>query len=176
MITEKIKKRKKRKTVRIILLLLVLFVIASPLLIYGLMKTGLINFINGEITVSINGEDYIVEDLQCSYISTGDGISEKVIVKEKTDRIKFKNTGNKYGVYEYKFSVSNEEVTVYPQITVFKTNWRYRYKVDIEVELFQEEDNQKWDAKVTVYINDRAPQTQYFYDVEDEVIVFDTGV
>lgn len=50
MITEKIKKR---KTVRIILLLLVLFVIASPLLIYGLMKTGLINFINGEITVSI---------------------------------------------------------------------------------------------------------------------------
>ena len=171
--TEKIKKR---KTVRIILLLFVLFVIASPFSIYGLMKIGLINFINGEITVSINGEDYIVEDLQCSYISTGDGILEKVIVKEKTDRIKFKNTGNKYGVYEYKFSVSNEEVTVYPQITVFKTNWRYRYKVDIEMELFQKEDNQEWDAKVTVYINDRASQTQYFYDVEDEVIVFDTGV
>ncbi len=48
--TEKIKKR---KTVRIILLLFVLFVIVSPLSIYGLMKTGLINLINGEITVSI---------------------------------------------------------------------------------------------------------------------------
>lgn len=161
---------------RVIIIVIILFIIALPLSIYGLMKTGLINLINGEITVSINGEDYIVEDLQCSYISTGDGISEKVIVKEKTDRIKFKNTGNKYGVYEYKFSVSNEEVTVYPQITVFKTNWRDCYKVDIEVELFQEEDNQEWDAKVTVYINDLAPQTQYFYDVEDEVIVFDTGV
>ncbi len=173
MITEKIKKR---KTVKIILLLLVLFVIASPLSIYGLMKTGLINLINGEIKIRINGEAFIVEDLQCSYISTGDGISEKVIVKEKTDRIKFKNTGDKYGVYEYKFSVSNEEITVYPQITVFKTNWRHRYKVDIEMELFQEEDNQEWNAKVTVYINGLAPQTQYFYDVEDEVIVFDTGV
>lgn len=161
---------------RVIIIVAILLIIALPLSIYCLMKVGLINFINGEITVSINGEDYIVEDLQCSYISTGDGISEKVIIKDETDRIKFKSAGNKYGVYEYKFSVSNEEITVYPQITVFKTNWRDCYKVDIEMELFQEEDNQEWDAKVTVYVNDLAPQTQYFYDVEDEVIVFDTGV
>ena len=161
---------------RVIIIVAILFIIALPLSIYCLMKTGLINFINGEITVSINGEDYIVEDLQCSYISTGDGISEKVIIKDGTDRIKFKSAGNKYGVYEYKFSVSNEEIKVYPQITVFKTNWRHRYKLNIEVELFKEEDNQEWDAKVTVYINDLAPQTQYFYDVENEVIVFDAGV
>lgn len=161
---------------RVIIIVAILFIIALPLSIYCLMKVGLINFINGEITVSINGEDYIVEDLQCSYISTGDGISEKVIIKDGTDRIKFKSAGNKYGVYEYKFSVSNEEITVYPQITVFKTNWRHHYKVNIEVELSHEEENDAWDAKVTVYVNDLAPQTQYFYDVEDEVIVFDTGV
>lgn len=120
--------------------------------------------LKGNISVTINGEEYLPEDLKCGYEN---GTEEEVVFRPAGSGIAFKNSGSRYGMYEYSFSISNGEIDVEPKICVFKTNWYRIYVVNMEIDLY--EDNGLWNADVLIETNLTTYQ-ETFYDIENNGI------
>ena len=131
------------------------------------MLIDLLRFrLRGTISVTINGEEYLVERLECTY---EEGKNEKVTYGKAfmNSGVTFRNSGMKYGMYEYAFLISTEEVNIEPKIRVFKTNWYKMYVIDIEIDIY--EDNDVWNADVSVETNLTTYQ-ETFYDIENNAI------
>lgn len=122
--------------------------------------------LRGDISVTINGEEYLVEKIECIY---EEAKSEKVTYGKAfmDSGVAFKNSGSSYGMYEYIFLISNEELNIEPKIRVFKTNWYRMYIMDIDIDIY--EDNGVWNADVSVEIDNRTYQ-ETFYDIENNAI------
>ncbi len=71
--------------------------------------------------------------------------------------------GFQYGMYEYSFPISNEEINIRPRIRVFKTNNWANYNLDIKVELIKVQNI--WNGDITVKVNGRI-YTESFADIE----------
>ncbi len=130
----------------------------------------LINFLmyrlRGDISVTISGEEYLVERIECTYEETK--IEKVTYGKAVTDScVAFKNSGMKYGMYEYTFWINTEEINITPKIRVFKTNWHKMYDVDIDINIY--EDNGVWNADVSVETNLTTYQ-QTFSNIEHKAI------
>ncbi len=130
----------------------------------------LINFLmyrlRGDISVTINGEEYPVERIECTYEETK---NEKVTYGKAfmDSGVAFKNSGMKYGMYEYTFWINTEEINIAPKIRVFKTNWHKMYDVDIDINIY--EDNGVWNAEVSVKTN-LTTYKETFYNIEHQAI------
>ena len=120
--------------------------------------------LRGNISVTVNREEYLPEDLKCGYEN---GTEEEVIYRSADSGIAFKNSGSRYGMYEYSFSINNGEISVEPKICVFKTNWYRIYVVNMEIDLY--EDNGLWNADVLIETNLTTYQ-ETFYDIENNGI------
>lgn len=122
--------------------------------------------LRGDISVTINGEEYLVEQIECIY---EEAKNEKVTYGKAfmDSGVVFKNSGSAYGMYEYIFLISKEEINIEPKIRVFKTNWNRMYVVDINIDI--SEDNGVWNADVSVEIDNRTYQ-ETFYDIENNAI------
>lgn len=122
--------------------------------------------LRGDISVTINGEEYLVEKIECIY---EEAKSEKVTYGKAfmDSGVAFKNSGSAYGMYEYIFLISKEEINIEPKIRVFKTNWYRMYIIDIDIDIY--EDNGVWNADVSVEIDNRTYQ-ETFYDIENNAI------
>ncbi len=117
--------------------------------------------IGGKASVILNGEKYLLTDLECSYLDH-DG---EIVKTRHMGRapMYFMSGGFQYGMYEYSFSISNEEINIRPRIRVFKTNIRARYNLDIKVELIKVQDI--WNGEITVKVNGRT-YTESFEDLK----------
>lgn len=126
----------------------------------------LIYRLRGDISVTINGEEYLVEQIECIY---EEAKNEKVTYGKAfmDSGVDFKNSGMKYGMYEYTFLISKEDVNIEPKIRVFKTNWYKLYIINIDFDIY--EDNGVWNADVSVKTNLKTYQ-ETFYDIENNAI------
>lgn len=125
-----------------------------------------INRMRGNLFVTVNGEEYLPEHLECRYEDgTEEAVSYKVISQDSGAA--YQNHASRYGMCEYTFSISNEEVNIEPKIRVFKTNWYKIYVVNIDVEVY--EDDGVWNADVSVETNTTSYQ-ETFYDIENQRI------
>lgn len=152
----------KKKTI-ILIGIIGVFVLLGIIMLIDLLRFRL----RGTISVTINGEEYLVEQIECTY---EDGKNEKVTYgKAFMDTgVAFKNSGSRKGMYEYTFLISNEEVNIEPTIRVFKTNWYKMYVTDIEIDIY--EDNDVWNADVSVGLNNTRTYQETFYDIENNAI------
>lgn len=123
-----------------------------------------INRLRGNISVTVNGDECFAERLECSY---EDGSDEKVTYRNNDSGVAFKNSGSGYGMYEYSFLISDEEINVEPKLQVFKTNWYKIYVINIDIDVY--EDNGIWNADITADTNGRTYQDT-FYDIENNAI------
>lgn len=126
-----------------------------------------INRMKGKIFITINGEEYLLECLECKYM--GEGNDEKIACEKNGSEMIFKNRGARHGMYEYSFLISNEEIEIEPQIQVFKTNWWEIYDINIDINVY--EDNEIWNADISIDIGNRCYQ-KTFYDIENNIIEF----
>lgn len=126
-----------------------------------------INRMRGKIFVTINGEEYLLERLECKYEVEGN--DEKIAYGKNGSEMVFKNRGARYGMYEYSFLISNEEIKIEPQIQVFKTNWWEIYDINIDINVY--EDNEIWNADISIDVDNRRYQ-ETFYDIENNIIEF----
>lgn len=153
----------KKKTVMLfaILGILILLVVVFVIVFWN------INRMKGTIFVTVNGEEYLLERLECEYI--GEENEEKIIYEKNGSEMIFKNRGARHGMYEYSFLISNKEINIEPQIRVFKTNWWKIYDINIDINVY--EDNEIWNADISVDIDNRHYQ-ETFYDIENNIIEF----
>ncbi|MDE6713978.1 MAG: hypothetical protein K2K20_09600 [Lachnospiraceae bacterium] len=151
----------KKKTI-IIIGFISIFVLLGIIMLIDLLRFRL----RGTISVTINGEEYLVERLECTY---EEGKDEKVTYEKAfmNSGVTFRNSGMKYGMYEYAFLISTEEINIEPRIRVFKTNWYKMYVIDIKIDIY--EDNGVWNADVSVKTNLTTYQ-ETFYDIENNAI------
>ena len=126
-----------------------------------------INRLKGNIFITINAEEYLLERLECKYVEREK--DEKVTYEKNGSRMIFKNRGLLYGMYEYSFLISNEEFNIEPKIQVFKTNWWEIYDININIDIY--EDNEIWNADITIDVDNRHYQ-ETFYDIENNIIEF----
>lgn len=126
------------------------------------------NRMRGEISITINGEEYLLNDLECKYIG-GEESYEKLTLRGTESALKFKSSGSRYGMYEYSFDVSHEDLNINPQILVFKTNWWEIYVMDIRIDIYKAKD--AWNADVLFEIGENTYQ-ETFYDIENNEIEF----
>lgn len=124
-----------------------------------------INRIKGTISITVNGENYLLERLECKYEDN----NEKISYERKPFGITFKNRGSRYGMYEYSFFVSKEEFDKEFKIRVFKTNWWEIYNIDIDLNIY--EDDGIWKADIFIDCDDRIYQ-ETFDCIENDVIEF----
>lgn len=127
-----------------------------------------INRMRGEISITINGEEYLLNDLKCKYIG-GEESHEKLTLRGTESALKFKSSGSCYGMYEYSFDVSHEDLNINPQILAFKTNWWEIYVMDIRIDIYKAKD--AWNADVLFEIGGNTYQ-ETFYDIENNEIEF----
>ena len=151
----------KKKTI-IMIGIIGIFVLLGIIMLIDLLRFRL----RGDISVTINGEEYLVEQLECTY---EDGKNEKVTYGKAfmDSGVAFKNSGSAYGMYEYIFLINKEEINIEPKIRVFKTNWYDMYIIDIDIDIY--EDICVWNADVSVEIDNRTYQ-ETFYDIENNAI------
>lgn len=151
---------KKKKI--IIIGIIGIFVLLGIIVLIDLLMFRL----RGDISVTINGEEYLVEQIKCTY---EEGKNEEVTYGKAFmgSGVDFKNSGMKYGMYEYTFLISKEEVNIEPKIRVFKTNWYKLYITNIDIDIY--ENNGVWDADVSVKTNLTTYQ-ETFYDIENNAI------
>lgn len=125
-----------------------------------------INRLRGNISITINGEEYFLDHLECRYEEES---AEKVTYRKTLldSGVTFKNSGSRYGMYEYSFLISNEEINIEPKIRVFKTNWYDIYVINIDFNVY--EDNGVWNAEVYIGTNTTTYQ-ETFYDIKNNVI------
>ncbi|MDE6743388.1 MAG: hypothetical protein K2J95_05880 [Lachnospiraceae bacterium] len=152
----------KKKTM-IIIGIISIFVLLGIIMLIDLLRFRL----RGTISVMINGEEYLVERLECTY---EEGKNEKVTYGKAfmDSGVSFRNSGTRYGMYEYAFLISTEEINIEPRIRVFKTNWYKMYVPDIEIDIY--EDNGVWNADVSVRLNNIRTYQETFYDIENNAI------
>lgn len=144
-----------------VILLVIIFLIIFLIIFWN------INRMKGNIVVTINGEEYLLESLECKYV--GEGNDEKITYKKNTSGMTFKNRGLLHGMYEYSFLINNEEINIEPKIRVFKTNWWKIYDINIDINVY--EDNKIWNADISIDIDNRHYK-ETFYDIENNVIEF----
>lgn len=135
------------------------------LLIIFLIVFWNINRLKGNISVTINGEEYLLEDLECNYV--GEETAEIITYEKDTSGTTFKNRGQRHGMYIYSFPISNAEFNIKPEIQVFKSNWWEIYDLNIDINIYQ--DNKVWNAEISVDIDNRHYQENY-YDIENNRI------
>lgn len=125
-----------------------------------------ISRLSGTVSVTVNGERYPVERVECMY---EDGSEEKVTYRTMTrdSQTGFKNEGNHYGMYEYIFFINHEEINIEPKICLFKTNWYKMNVMDIDIKIYG--DNGVWNADVSVETKFTMYQ-ETFYDIENNGI------
>lgn len=125
-----------------------------------------INRLRGNISITINEEEYFLDHLECRYEEEN---AEKVTYRKTLldSGVTFKNSGSRYGMYEYSFLISNEEINIEPIIRVFKTNWYDIYVINIDFNVY--EDNGIWNAEVCIETNKKTYQ-ETFYDIKNNVI------
>lgn len=152
----------KKKTI-IMIGIIGIFVLLGIIMLIDLLRFRL----RGTISVTINGEEYLVERLECTY---EEGKDEKVTYGKAfmDSGVTFRNSGMKYGMYEYAFLISTEEINIEPRIRVFKTNWYKMYVPDIEIDIY--EDNGVWNADVSVRLNNTRTYQETFYDIQNNAI------
>lgn len=151
----------KKKTI-IMIGIIGIFVLLGIIMLIDLLRFRM----RGTISVTINGEEYLVEQIECIY---EEAKNEKITYGKAFmgSGVAFKNSGSAYGMYEYIFLISNEEINIEPKIRVFKTNWYKMYVTGIEIDIY--EDNGVWNADVSVEIDNRTYQ-ETFYDIENNAI------
>lgn len=143
--------KEKRYRKSLVLLIMVMVVIFCSFF--------LIHRMSGKIAVTVQGERESVTDLECRSSS------------ERQDRIWyigsfstfFMNRGLNHDMYEYSFTVRNEEINVMPRIQVFKTNALAKYNLDIGVDIVRAGD--VWNGDITVKVNGRT-YAESFVDIE----------
>lgn len=124
-----------------------------------------INRMKGSVEVTIDGENYPLESVECKYI--GENGDENIKCNKTSSGIKFKNPGMRHGMYEYSFSICNQEISINPKIRVFKTCWYKIYNSNMEIHVYK--DDEAWNADVSVKVNDSLYQ-ETFYDIENNPI------
>lgn len=149
--------------------ILLLFRIIGIIIVLGFISLIVFwkfNRLRGDISVTINGETYFAEQLECRY---GIGDVEEVTYREvpRDAKVVFKNSGSQYNMYEYSFLISNGDINIEPKIQVFKTNWYQIYVVHMDFNIYEE--NGIWNAEVTVEARHGTYQ-ETFYDIENNVI------
>lgn len=117
--------------------------------------------ISGKAAVTLNGEKYLLTDLECNDLDRG---GEKVVTRSVgSSPLYFMSRGFQYGMYEYSFPIRNEEINIRPRIRVFKTNNWANYNLDIKVELIKVQNI--WNGDITVKVNGRS-YTESVVDLE----------
>lgn len=144
-----------------ILYVLILFVVVFLVVFWNISR------MKGSITVTVNGETYPLESMECKYI--GEKNDEKIAYDKISSGIKFKNRGLLHGMYEYSFLIENEKISITPQIRIFKTSWWRFYNINIDVNVY--EDNEIWDADIFINVNNHIYQ-ETFNDIENNIIEF----
>lgn len=147
----------------------ILFRIIGIVIVLGIISLIIFwkfNRLRGNIFVTIGGEEYLAEQVHCRY---EDGGFEEVTYRKMPldSKVAFENSGSRYGMYEYTFLISNEEINIEPKIRVFKTNWYRVCAINIDVDVY--EDNGVWNADVSVETNVTTYQ-ETFYDIENNAI------
>ena len=117
--------------------------------------------ISGKASVTLNGEKYLLTDLECSYPDHDGEIVKTPCIGSAP--MYFMSGGFQYGMYEYSFPISNEEINIRPRIWVFKTNNWANYNLDIKVELIKVQNI--WNGDITVKVNGRS-YTESVVDLE----------
>ncbi|MDE6761762.1 MAG: hypothetical protein K2J90_13975 [Lachnospiraceae bacterium] len=126
-----------------------------------------INRMRGKLSVTINEKEYLPDSLECQYVDKG--TEEKIIYKNKSSRLCFKNSGSAYGIYEYSFDVNNEEINIRPKVSVFKTDWWKIQNINLDVNVYK--DDTIWDAAISAEVNGRT-YNKTFNDIENNAIEF----
>lgn len=122
--------------------------------------------ISGKAAVTLNGEKYLLTDMDCTYLDhDGENVKTRCVGSAP---LHFISGGFQYGMYEYSFPVSNEEISIRPRIRVFKTNIYDRCRLDINVDIVKEEG--MWNGDITVKANGRTYR-ETFADIEHNEIM-----
>lgn len=121
----------------------------------------------GELLITINGEKYLPDFLECRYI--GEKIKEKIIYENDSSSLFFKNSGSVHGMYEYSFVIKDEEINISPKIYVFKTSWWKMCNINIDVNVYR--DDKIWNADISAKVNGYT-YNKTFYDIENNVIEY----
>lgn len=98
----------------------------------------------GDINVTLNGEKYPLEYVECEYVGE-EASEEKIKYKETSSGLTFKNPGFLHGLY-----------------------WKI-YRINIDVQVY--EDNGIWNADISSDLNGRIHQ-ETVYDIENNIIEF----
>lgn len=125
------------------------------------------NKIKGEVTVTINGEKYAIESLECWY--EGEDINNSTTYHVTSSGLKYKCHGSRYGMYECNFNINHDDIIISPKFYIFKTNWWKVYKVNFDMIIYQE--GELWNADIMCNINGRVQQ-KTFYDIQNNPIEF----
>lgn len=149
------------KKIKIVLYVLILIVVGAIIIF------GNVSRMKGYIVVTVNGERYPLESVECEYI--GEKSDEKLTYDKTSSGIKFRNRGLLYGMYEYSFLIENGEISITPRIRIFKTNWWKFCNSHINVNVYK--DNEIWNADISVDVNNFIYQ-ETFYDIENNIIEF----
>lgn len=163
----KIGSKEKRKRSMIILFRIAygfLFIAMVCLIIFSVIRR-----MRGNILVTVDGEEYILENLTCT---TENGDAEKITYAQTDSGLVFKNAGANYGMYEYSFAVSNEEFHAEPKIRILKTNWWEIYDMTVKMDIYKE--SGVWNAGISVDVNGMVFQER-FIDIENNTIEFRAG-
>lgn len=127
-----------------------------------------LNRMRGEISITVNGADYPLKDMECIYIG-GEEKDEKLTLRNTKSGLRFKSSGSLYGMYEYSFDVRDKNLDISPKILVFKTNWWKMYRMNIKIDICETKDT--WDAKVLFEKNGNTYEETYS-DIENNGIEF----
>lgn len=152
--------------------LVILFRIAYGFLflaIVGLITFFIIRKMRGNILITVEGEEYTLENLVCT---NENGDIDKITYTQTDSGLAFRNAGANYGMYEYSFAVSNNEFHVEPRLRILKTNWWEMYNMIIKVNFYK--DDGAWNADISVDVNGIVFQER-FMDVENNAMEFQMG-
>lgn len=152
---------------RMVILFRIFYVCIFIFVIFAIVFVN-IKRMKGDINVTLNGEKYPLEYVECEYVGE-EASEEKIKYKETSSGLTFKNPGFLHGLYEYSFLISNDEISITPKINVFKSNnWKI-YRINIDVQVY--EDNGIWNADISSDLNGRIHQ-ETVYDIENNIIEF----
>lgn len=149
-----------------IIIFRVIYVFVLIVIIFILIFCN-INRMKGKIFTTVNGEEYALNYIGCRYERKE--VNEKITYESSSSGLTFKNKGGFYGMYEYSFDISNDEISITPKIYVFKTNWWEIYNINMDVAVYKE--GKMWNADISVDVNGYTYH-EIFYDVENNAIEY----
>ena len=153
--------KKRFLIISIIISIIVFFAVISLIVFFTMSR------MKGNIFVTVNGEQYLVENMDCKYEEVN---IEKVNLKRRGDGVSFKNDGLRYGLYDYSFQINTGEINIVPQFKILKTNWWEWCGVNIYMDIY-EEDN-IWNAYVHAKINGDDIYEETISNIEKNGILF----